>query len=276
MNVLFTKMQGLGNDFMVIDGIHQTIDWSDETIRRLADRHFGIGFDQLLLVESPRDTDTEFYYRIFNADGSEVEQCGNGARCFARFVRDKKLTDNTTIDVGTLSGTIQLRLHEDHSVTVNMGIPILEPENIPFIASAQAPTYPLLIDNKTLQICAVSMGNPHAVLQVDSIANIDIERLGPLIENHPNFPQRSNAGFMEIIDRGHIRLRVYERGTGETLACGTGACAAVVAGIIQGQLDDQVKVSLSGGELMIKWAGIKCPVWMSGPAEPVFEGRITL
>ena len=276
MTLNFTKMHGLGNDFVVIDAINQSVDLSAEQVRRLADRHFGIGCDQVLLVERPRLPDTDFHYRIFNADGSEVEQCGNGARCFARFVRDKGLTDKTEIPVGTAAGRILLHEEPDGRITVDMGSPILEPRLIPFLAPARAASYPLRLPQETLTIAAVSMGNPHAVVRVDSVADAPVARLGPLIENHPDFPQRVNAGFMQLVNRRQIRLRVYERGTGETLACGTGACAAVVAGRLQGLLEAEVQVALPGGELVVEWQGEGSPVLMSGPAEAVFEGSIEL
>jgi diaminopimelate epimerase len=276
MELQFTKMHGLGNDFVVIDAIHQGVDMSDALARRLADRRFGIGCDQILLVERPQLPGTDFHYRIFNADGSEVEQCGNGARCFARFVRDQGLTDKDAIPVGTAKGPITLYLEADGQVRVNMGPPRLAPAEIPFLADAQAATYPLDVAGETRIIGAVSMGNPHAVLQVDAVASAPVERLGPLIESHPRFPRRVNVGFMAVRDRRHIDLRVYERGAGETLACGTGACAAVVAGRLQGLLDDTVTVRLPGGELVISWRGDTEPVWMTGPATRVFEGRIAL
>ncbi|OQX31976.1 MAG: diaminopimelate epimerase [Candidatus Sedimenticola endophacoides] len=272
----FTKMHGLGNDFVVIDATARPLALSPEQCRRLADRRVGIGCDQILLVEAPRDPATDFYYRIINADGSEVEQCGNGARCFARFVRDKGLSAKERIDVGTRAGNIRLFLQADGQVRVNMGDPVLEPERIPFRADARAACYRIEAAGESLEIGAVSMGNPHAVLRVADVERADVARLGPLLESHPHFPRRVNVGFMQIGSRDHIRLRVYERGAGETLACGTGACAAVVSGQIQGLLDERVRVSLPGGDLVIEWAGEGHPVWMSGPAETVFEGRITL
>jgi len=272
----FTKMHGLGNDFVVIDGIHQTVDLTADQCRQLADRRFGIGCDQILLVESPRQAQSDFYYRIFNADGSEVEQCGNGARCFARFVRDKGMFNGDDIRVETHSGIIVLHITENGDVTVNMGAPRLAPADIPFDEESQATHYPLDVADKTFSIGAVSMGNPHAVLTVEDIDACDVDGLGNSIESHPRFPQRVNVGFMQILNRQHIRLRVFERGAGETLACGTGACAAVVAGRIQGQLDDKVTVNLPGGDLQISWQGGSEPVWMTGPATHVFEGQIAL
>jgi diaminopimelate epimerase len=274
MKLRFTKMHGLGNDFVVFDAIHQDLRLDAAAIRRLADRHRGIGCDQVLLVEPARLPGTDFHYRIFNADGSEVEQCGNGARCFARFVHDKKLTDKTEIPVGTAAGPIRLHLEPDGQVRVDMGVPILAPALIPFEAAAVAAVYPLHVDGRELAIGAVSMGNPHAILRVDDCDTAPVARLGPLIESHPRFPQRVNAGFMQVCSPGHIRLRVYERGTGETLACGTGACAAVVSGRLRGLLAPRVRVSLPGGDLVIQWPGSGEPVLMTGPAERVFEGEI--
>lgn len=272
----FTKMQGLGNDFVVIDAINQQVQLSGEQSRQIADRHFGVGCDQILLVEKPRTSDTEFYYRIFNADGSEVEQCGNGARCFARFVHAQGLTTNRVIDVGTAKGAIRLYLEEHDQVRVNMGEPVLEPAAIPFTASEQQATYTIEVDHQQLQIAAISMGNPHLVTLVDDIDAAPVELLGPLLERHPYFPQRVNAGFMAINSRTEIQLRVYERGAGETLACGTGACAAVVSGQLQNLLDDTVLVHLQGGDLVISWAGPGEPVWMTGPATTVFHGNMQI
>ncbi|EXJ13463.1 diaminopimelate epimerase [Imhoffiella purpurea] len=274
MRLRFTKMQGLGNDFAVFDAISQTIDPDPGWIRRLADRRFGIGCDQVLLVEPPRLPDTDFHYRIFNADGSEVEQCGNGARCFARFVRDQGMTDKDAIPVGTAAGAIRLHLEPNGQVRVDMGVPILEPARIPFVADQQASSYALALDDEALTIGAVSMGNPHAVLQVEDVDTAPVARLGPRIEIHPRFPQRVNVGFMQILDSRHIRLRVFERGAGETLACGTGACAAVVSGRVRGRLEDRVQVKLPGGGLVIEWDGPGKTLWMTGPAESVFHGEI--
>ena len=272
----FTKMHGLGNDFVVFNAIDQQVQLDPAQIQFIADRRFGIGCDQVLLVEPPRSADTDFYYRIFNADGSEVAQCGNGARCFARFVCNSGMSDKGILKVGTHSGVICLYLEEDGLVRVNMGSPELEPSRIPFIAEAQSINYPIEVEGETLNIAALSMGNPHAVLQVKAIADAPVERLGQQLENHPRFPQRANVSFMAVQDRQHINLRVFERGAGETLACGTGACAAVVTGRLQGLLDERVMVSLPGGDLVISWAGDNTPVWMSGPAIQVFEGRIEL
>ena len=276
MNITFSKMQGLGNDFVVIDAINQQLALSAEQCRFIADRRFGIGCDQILLVEKARTADTDFYYRIFNADGSEVEQCGNGARCFARFVADRGLTQKRSIPVGTQAGPISLQLEDDGQVTVDMGPPRLQPEVIPFIAVEQARHYEIEVDHQIVEIGAVSMGNPHAVLRVSSVEGAPLENIGPLIERHPRFPQRCNVGFMQVVDRRHIRLRVFERGVGETLACGTGACAAVVHGRGLGLLDERVRVTLAGGDLVIEWRGGDSPVMMSGPAVNVFEGRIEL
>jgi len=276
MSLKFTKMHGAGNDFVVIDGIRQSVALSPEQIRLLADRHFGIGCDQLLLVEKARRDEADFRYRIFNADGGEVEQCGNGARCFVRFVHEKKLTGKKEIVVETRSGLISPRLEDDGRITVNMGAPIFAPARIPFTSDSDAVMQPLDIAGQTVQITAVSMGNPHAVQVVEDVENAPVANQGPLIEHHARFPQRVNAGFMQILDREHIKLRVYERGTGETLSCGTGACAAVVAGIRRGLLDDTVHVATRGGALTIHWAGAQTPVLLTGPAVTVFEGEINL
>jgi len=276
MMLSFMKMHGLGNDFVVIDAINQKVDLTTQQIQFIADRHFGIGCDQVLLVEPARALDTDFYYRIFNADGSEVEQCGNGARCFANFVHIAGLSDKEILHVGTLSGSIHLKHEENGQVRVNMGAPELDPKLIPFEAEAQSKYYPIEVDDKSFKVAAVSMGNPHAVIQVKSVADAPVEEIGSLVERHPRFPQRVNVGFMAVKDRQHIDLRVFERGAGETLACGSGACAAVVAGRVNGLLDEQVEVNLPGGTLMISWAGGDAPVWMSGPAVQVFEGKIKL
>ncbi len=276
MLLKFTKMHGLGNDFVVLDATTRPIRLSPRQLRQIADRHFGVGCDQILQIEAPRAPDTDFYYRIFNADGGEVEQCGNGARCFVRYVRDKGLTDKTEIRVGTLAGVIVPRLEADGQVTVDMGVPVLEPDEIPFHAPKQALTYTLDVAGKSITISALSMGNPHAVQVVADVDSAPVAAEGALIEKHPRFPRRVNAGYVQVLDRGHIRLRVYERGAGETLACGTGACAAVVAGIQRGLLDDRVVVTTRGGDLGISWAGEGTPVMMTGPAASVFEGEISL
>jgi diaminopimelate epimerase len=276
MRLKFTKMHGLGNDFVVLDALAKPLALDARQLRFLADRHFGVGCDQILQVEPPRQPDTDFYYRIFNADGGEVEQCGNGARCFVRYVRDKGLTTKTAIRVGTLGGVIVPRLEADGQVTVDMGVPVFEPAQIPFEAPEQALTYILDVDKKDIEISALSMGNPHAVQIVADVANAPVASQGPLIEAHPRFPQRVNAGYMQIVNRGHVRLRVYERGAGETLACGTGACAAVVAGIRRGLLDPRVRVTTRGGDLGISWAGAGLSVMMTGPAQTVFAGEIEI
>lgn len=276
MLLKFTKMHGLGNDFVVLDLVTQRCKITEKHIRKLADRRFGIGCDQVLLVEIPQNPEVDFRYRIFNGDGVEVEQCGNGARCFAKFVRDKKLTGKDNIRVETHAGIIELSITEDQQVRVNMGEPELEPAHIPFTAERRSLLYPLDVDGEQLSIGAVSMGNPHAVLQVDNVEQAAVERLGPLIENHPRFPQKVNAGFMQLVSPKKIRLRVYERAAGETLACGTGACAAVVSGQLRGLLEQQVTVALPGGELTIEWRGEGHPVIMTGPASSVFEGQIQL
>ena len=272
----FTKMHGAGNDFVVIDGVRQEIYLTSEQLRFLADRHFGIGCDQILVVKRASSEEADFRYLIFNADGGEVEQCGNGARCFVRFVHDHKLTSKREIVVETKSGLISPRLEEDGRVTVNMGKPILESARIPFESDKDDVIQPLLVNGVTLQITAVSMGNPHAVHVVDDVEQAAVAILGPLIERHPRFPRRVNAGFMQVVDRSHIKLRVYERGSGETMSCGTGACAAVVSGIKRGLLDNMVQVATHGGVLTIAWAGGDAPVMMTGPAITVFEGEINL
>ncbi len=276
MNIEFTKMHGLGNDFVVIDAIRQQIALTAEQIRFLADRHFGIGCDQVLLVEPAVSGNADFRYRIFNADGGEVAQCGNGARCFARFVREHGLSDKEQIRVDTGSGQLLLRFHDDGMITVNMGIPRHKPAQIPLQAEQESKFYTVSAADTEKAFGAVSMGNPHAVLQVHDIRTAPVDELGPVLESHPFFPERANIGFMQIIDRRHIQLRVYERGAGETLACGSGACAAVVVGIEQNLLDQRVTVTLSGGALSIEWQGRGHPVYMTGPAVTVFEGTITL
>ncbi|GAB3111479.1 diaminopimelate epimerase [Pseudomaricurvus hydrocarbonicus] len=269
-------MHGLGNDFIVIDGISQRIRLSEDKIRRLADRRFGVGCDQILLVEVPQNPDVDFRYRIYNADGSEVENCGNGARCFARFVIERKLTGKRDIVVETANGIMTLHTLDNGDVRVNMGEPRLTPSEIPFTADQQAVTYALPLSSTTLEISAVSMGNPHAVALVDDVNTAPVEQWGPEVESHPLFPQRVNAGFMQIVSRQEINLRVYERGSGETLACGTGACAAVVAGRLRNLLDSVVKVNLPGGSLTIEWQGEGQTVLMSGPATHVFHGQVKI
>ncbi|MBB3190234.1 diaminopimelate epimerase [Halomonas cerina] len=272
----FTKMHGLGNDFMVVDLITQRARLDAPRIRALADRRFGIGFDQLLVVEPPRDPDMDFRYRIFNADGSEVENCGNGARCFARFVRDQRLTHKREIHVETAGVPLTLAVGSDGQVTVDMGRPRFAPAEVPFEAEEDRVLHPLTVDGQPLEVGVVSMGNPHAVLRVDNVDSTPVAILGPAIEGHPRFPRRVNVGFMQVVSRHEIRLRVYERGTGETLACGTGACAAVASGIRQGLLESPVTVHLPGGDLTIEWAGGETPLTMTGPAERVFDGRVAL
>ncbi|MFC4260716.1 diaminopimelate epimerase [Marinobacter lacisalsi] len=272
----FTKMHGLGNDFMVVDAISQPFRLRPEMIRKLADRHFGVGFDQLLVVEPPGLPDVDFRYRIFNADGSEVEQCGNGARCFARFVRDQQLTNRRVIRVQTAGGVIELRVGREGWVTVNMGVPELNPAAIPFAAESRQPVYPIEVDGQTVELSAVSMGNPHGVLLVDDVDTAPVATLGPALERHPRFPARANIGFLQVLDRGRARLRVFERGAGETLACGTGACAAVVAGQLRGLLDNRVRVTLLGGDLVIEWQGEGAAVMMEGPTARIFDGQIRL
>ena len=269
-------MHGLGNDFVVFDAVNQPVQLDAEQVRFIANRRFGIGCDQLLLVEKPQSEEAEFRYRIFNADGGEVEQCGNGARCFARFVIDNGMTESRQIPVETSAGLIVLQLEDDGQVTVNMGVPELDPASLPFDAKVQADSYSIEVAEETYQIGAVSMGNPHAVLRVDDVATAPVEKLGPLLESHSRFPQRVNVGFMQVVSKDAIKLRVYERGVGETLACGTGACAAVVAGQTQGWLNQQVKVTLSGGELVIRWQGGNNPLYMTGPASHVYDGTIDL
>jgi diaminopimelate epimerase len=272
----FTKMHGLGNDFVVIDAINQQVGLDAKQVRRLANRRFGIGCDQLLLVETATTPAADFRYRIFNADGGEVGQCGNGARCFMRFVREHGLTDKQELRVETAGGPLLLIQEDDGQITVDMGVPRLQPREIPFDAPRYASSYPLEVNGQSLQIAAVSMGNPHAVLLVNDIDTAPVAELGPAIESHIRFPQRTNAGFMQIVDPETVRLRVYERGAGETLACGSGACAAVVAGRMWDLLAPRVKVILTGGELVVSWVGQGRPVMMTGPATTVYEGRIRL
>ena len=276
MKIRFTKMHGLGNYFVVLDAVSQAIDLTPAQARFLADRHFGVGCDQILVVEKAMRPDADFRYRIFNADGGEVEQCGNGARCFVRFVHEKGLTRKTAIRVETRCGLIEPRLEDDGLVTVDMGVPRFEPSHVPFVAESDALVQPLRVGDATVEITALSMGNPHAVQAVANVDTAPVAEQGPLIENHPRFPQRVNAGFMQAVDRHAIRLRVYERGAGETLACGTGACAAVVAGIARGLLDSPVKVATRGGELAIAWDGPGQPVRMTGPAVSVFDSEIDI
>ncbi|MGK5009613.1 diaminopimelate epimerase [Janthinobacterium sp. MDB2-8] len=287
MKLQFTKMHGAGNDFIVIDAINQDIDFTPAQWQRLADRRFGIGADQILVVEKPRLPGCDFRYRIYNNDGGEVEQCGNGARAFVKFVSEKGLSSKTSIRVETMAGIIAPRLEIDGSITVDMGAPVLEPALVPFdaagldgVAESNDTLWPLDLalpgQTAPVLVSVVSMGNPHAVQVVEDVDAQDLEQSGPLIEHHPRFPRRVNAGYLQIIDRHHVKLRVYERGAGETLACGTGACAAAVAGILRGRLDSPVRISARGGELSIAWQGPGHPVLMTGPAVTVFEGTIEL
>jgi len=279
MTLKFTKMQGLGNDFVVLDGVRQRVDLTPADVRALADRHFGVGCDQVLVVERAQGN-ADFRYRIFNASGEEVEHCGNGARCFVVFVRDQGLTDKREIRVETKNGLIVPRLEADGRVTVDMGPPRFAPDEVPFTGGTGAPVEQLDVDGKVVQVSVLSMGNPHAVQVVADVDAAPVTTQGPRIEHHPRFPQRVNAGYMQVVGRDRIRLRVWERGAGETLACGTGACAAVVAGILRGLLDSTVSVDTRGGRLTIRWAGgendLNCAVWMTGPAVTVFEGEIRI
>ena len=276
MLLRFTKMHGLGNDFVVLDLITQSVRLDAQLIRFLADRHRGIGCDQLLVVEPPTDPEMDFLYRIYNQDGSEAQQCGNGARCVAKFIRDRRLSAKRRLRVETLGGPISMSCGKGNVVTVSMGIPRLSPQEIPFTASRQATVYTLEACGQPVEISAVSMGNPHAVLVVDDVETAPVATLGPVLEQHPDFPERTNVGFMQVLDRGEVRLRVFERGAGETMACGSGACAAVVAGRIRGLLDERVRVHLPGGFLQIEWRGEGEPLMMTGPATTVFEGQIAL
>ncbi len=274
MALKFTKMHGLGNDFVVIDAVNQTVDLTEAQVKKMADRRFGVGCDQLLIVEATDTPNVDFRYRIFNADGSEVEQCGNGARCFARYVTDYGLTDKQDITVETASGVIVLHMAEDGWVRVNMGAPRFVPSEIPFVADEQSPCYDIEVAGEMYSIGAVSMGNPHAVFVVDDIQTDLPERIGALVESHARFPNRVNVGFMQVIDKDHVKLRVYERGAGETMACGTGACGAAVVGQVQGLLGPSVRVDLPGGPLQIEWSGdYSDPVWMTGPTAVVFDGE---
>ncbi len=271
--LFFTKMQGLGNDFVVLDATRDGIDLDAAAIRRLADRHFGVGCDQVLLVEKPARSDADFRYRIFNADGEEVEQCGNGARCLLKFVRAHGLTDKRTIRVETAGGIIEPSLADDGQVTVDMGRPVFRPAEIPYIGGSESVVEPFELDGETIMVSVLGLGNPHAVQQVEDIGAAPVTSQGPRIEMHPRFPNRVNAGYMQVVDRVNIRLRVWERGAGETLSCGTGACAAAVAGIRRRLIDSPVRVATRGGVLTIAWEGGGSPVMMTGPAETVFEGE---
>ncbi|WP_444923696.1 diaminopimelate epimerase [Microbulbifer sp. DLAB2-AF] len=274
MRVKFSKMHGLGNDFVMLDGISQRLKLSPDKIRRIADRRLGIGCDQVLLAEPPRGPEADFRYRIFNADGGEVENCGNGARCFARFVRERRLTGKKRLKVETAAGMLHLRVLDNDQVSVDMGAPVLEPVKIPFNADRRADSYLLEASDETFTIGAVSMGNPHAILLVDDIHSAPVETLGPLIEAHPRFPQKVNVGFLQVDSRSQAQLRVFERGVGETHACGTGACAAMVYAHLRDLVDEQVEIHLPGGSLTIHWSGPNQPVTMTGPATTVFHGQI--
>jgi diaminopimelate epimerase len=275
MRIDFLKMQGLGNDFLVFDAPADTP--LDETqLRALADRHTGVGFDQALMLETPRDADSRVYYRIFNSDGTEVEQCGNGARCIAALMYARAPQLGRDLVMGSPGGVVRAHIREDGLVSVDMGVPNFDPRSLPMVADAEAPMYSLHVDGAEVEIGAVSMGNPHAVLRVPDVKTAPIERFGPSIERHPRFPRRTNVGFMQIESRNHIRLRVFERGVGETLACGTGACAAVAVGRRQGLLDEDVQVDLPGGTAMVSWAGVGKPLWLTGPATKVFTGSIDI
>jgi diaminopimelate epimerase len=276
MRIQFSKMHGLGNDFMVIDQVTQQMHLTPELIQRFADRHTGIGFDQLLSVEPPTDPDTDFRYRIYNADGNEAEQCGNGARCFAKFVVDNHLSNKTELKLQTTCGIIATQLREDGMVEVDMGVPTTEPSQIPFITDAAATSYRVAIGDIAVDVVPVSIGNPHAVLFVDSVNSAPVETLGPLLEHHARFPNGANVGFCQVVDSGFARLRVFERGVGETRACGTGACAAAVAGVLTGRFSERMKISLPGGKVKISWAGPGHALYMLGPACLVYEGSVEI
>jgi diaminopimelate epimerase len=276
MLMKFTKMHGLGNDFVVIDGVRQHINLTTNAIKHIADRNLGIGCDQILLIEPPSDKTVDFNYRIFNCDGSEVDQCGNGARCMGRFIADQQLSGEKTILLQTKNRTMEVSATSKNQVTVNMGPPIFTPDDIPFKVVQQEKLYPLKVGTHNLNIAALSLGNPHAVIQVDDTDTALVNDIGPLVQEHSQFPESVNVGFMQIIDRQNIRLRVYERGVGETQACGSGACAAAVAAIQQNLVDTKVKLELLGGSLSVEWQGETTPILMTGPAETVFHGKIKL
>ena len=276
MRTRFTKMHGQGNDFVVLDGFRQPLEVTPERARRIADRHLGIGCDQVLVVERPRSPENDFRYRIYNADGGEVGQCGNGARCFARYVLDEGLTTKRQIRVETASGVIVPRVEDSGQVTVDMGEPRFEPRDVPFLGAEARVTHPLMVAGMPVEVSVLSMGNPHAVQVVADVDRAPVTEQGPLLERHPAFPERVNAGYMQVLSRGHVRLRVWERGAGETLACGTGACAAVVAGMRRGLLDPEVRVTTRGGDLVIRWPGLSHAVMMTGDAVRVFDGEIAL
>lgn len=276
MRLRFTKMHGLGNDFIMLDGVSQKLNITPGMVRKLADRHFGIGCDQLLVVESPQLPEADFRYRIYNADGGEVENCGNGARCFAVFVKNRGLTFKDEIVVESGAGLMTLSIRDDKQVTVNMGVPVFEPARVPFVADADAITHELELPSRTLEISTLAIGNPHAVTYVENLHDYPVLELGPQVETHERFPNRVNAGFAQRISDNEVRVRVFERGVGETIACGTGACAAVIAGVRRGLLKGSVNTHLSGGTLEISWAGEGQPVMMTGPAKTVFHGQINI
>jgi diaminopimelate epimerase len=273
MRIAFTKMHGVGNDFVVFDAPPDSL-LEPASLRGLADRRTGIGFDQALVLEAPRRAGTAVFYRIFNADGDEVEQCGNGARCIAALLHRRGVTREGRVTLGSPAGVVEARVNGAANVSVDMGVPNFDPRSLPFDAPAQADTYPLEVEGRTLEIGAVSLGNPHAVLTVASVEAAPVATLGPAIERHPRFPRRVNVGFLEIVERGHLKLRVYERGAGETLACGTGACAAAAVARSRGLIDAEVRVEVRGGELRVNWAGRGEHIWLSGPAEVSFEGQV--
>jgi len=278
MRIEFLKMQGLGNDFLVFDAPPVNADEpiDSDTLRALADRHTGIGFDQALMLQPPRDSRSRVFYRVFNSDGSEVEQCGNGARCVAALMYSRQPELGRELTLESAGGPVRARVRADGLVSVDMGIPNFEPRSLPMDASAEMPAYSLRIDGTEIEFGAVSMGNPHVVLCVSDVKTAPVERFGPSIESHPRFAKRTNVGFMQIVDRTHIRLRVHERGAGETLACGTGACAAVAVGRMRGLLDSDVRVDLPGGTATVTWLGIGQPMWLTGPATMVFTGSIDI
>jgi len=276
MDLKFTKMNGLGNDLVVIDAINQSIKLTENQCKTIADRRLGIGCDQILLVERPTRSDSDFFFRIFNADGSEAGQCGNGARCFARFVKEKGLSDKDAFRVDTISGLLELYLADEGQVRVNIGIPEFRPKHIPMVVDQQATSYPITANGHHIQMATVAVGNPHAVTIVDSVDIAPVEEIGQALQAHPQFPEKANVEFMEICSRDRIKLRIYERGSAETMACGSGACGAVAAGINQQLLNERVTVSMPGGELYIEWQGGDHPLWMTGPTATVFEGSIEL
>ncbi len=276
MKLEFTKMHGLGNDFVIINGLHKPITLTAEQIRALADRYTGIGFDQLVILQPATRSDADIMYRVFNADGGEGGQSGNGARCVARYLREKSILTSTEISAQTIKGLVHFYFEKDDTVRVNMGAPGFEPIDIPLVSPQRQSVYPVVLADRTIEVHALSMGNPHAVIMVQDIVTADVEKIGKQLQQHPMFPQSVNVGFLQVVDRSHVLLRVYERGAGETLACGTGSCAAVVAGIKGKKLDNAVTVGLARGSLVIKWEGEGSDVWMTGPATTVFEGQITL